>query len=134
MTIRVVPPEGLVPAVPSLGIFWRVAGVLVIDRSALDEGEPYADCLTHAAGHYERWERWRAVGAERLRTAGLPECIASTEYDEWPRGRIVYEKVAERFVLYADRRLQTPGIIGAIKTAFGLHGAKVIVMSDPHYR
>lgn len=134
MTIRVVPPVALVPTPPSLGIFWLVAGVLVIDRSILNEGEQYGDCLTHAAGHYERWKNWRALGAERLRGTGFPDHIRSTEYDEWPRGRIVYEKVAERFVLYADRRLQTPSIIAALKMVFGLQEANVIVMSDPHYR
>jgi hypothetical protein len=134
MTIRVAPAAGLAPTQPSIGIFWRVNSVLVIDRSILDEGEPYGDCITHAAGHYERWEDWRAQGAEQLRASGFPDRIASTEYDEWPRGRIVYETLAQRFVLYADRRLQTPGVIDALKTAFGLHEAKVIVMSDPHYR
>jgi hypothetical protein len=134
VTIQVVPSAEPVPTQPCLGIFWCVAGVLVIDRSMLDEGEPYGDCLTHAAGHYERWENWRALGVERLRTTSFPDRIASTEYDEWPRGRIVYETVAQRFVLYADRRLQTRSLIDALKTAFGLHEAKVIVMSDPHYR
>jgi hypothetical protein len=111
-----------------------VAGVLVIDRSTLDEGEPYGDCLTHAAGHNERWESWQALDAEGLRAIGFPDRIASTEYDEWPRGRIVYETQAKRFVLYADRRLQEPGIIDALKRAFGLLQAEVVVMSDSHYR
>ena len=48
MTILVVPTLAVGPIQPSLGILWRVAGVLVIDRSTLDEGEPYGDCLTHA--------------------------------------------------------------------------------------
>jgi hypothetical protein len=55
-----------------------------MDRSTLDEGEPYGDCLTHAGGHYERWENWRALGAEGLRAIGFPDRIASTEYDEEP--------------------------------------------------
>lgn len=42
---------------PCVGIFWRVGGVLVVDRSTLAEAEPYGDPLTHAAGHYERWEQ-----------------------------------------------------------------------------
>lgn len=134
MTIRVVPTLAVGPIQPSLGIFWRVAGILVIDRSTLDEGEPYGDCLTHAAGHYERWENWRALGAERLRAIGFPDRIASTEYDEWPRGRIVYERLAKRFVLYADRRLQKPDAIDALKRAFGLLEAEVMVASDSHYR
>jgi hypothetical protein len=40
MTLKVVPTVAVGPLQPSLGIFWRVAGVLVIDRSTLDEGEP----------------------------------------------------------------------------------------------
>jgi hypothetical protein len=134
MTIQVAPTVAVGPIQPSLGIFWRVAGVLVIDRSTLEEGEPYGDCLTHAAGHYERWENWQALGAEGLRAIGFPDRIASTEYDEWPRGRIVYETPAKRFVLYADRRLQEADTIDALKTAFGLLEADVVMMSDSHYR
>ena len=132
--IQVVPTAAVDPIPPSLGIFWCVAGILVIDRSPMDEGERYGDCLTHAGGHYDRWENWRALGAERLRSIGFPDCIESTEYEEWPRGRIVYETLAKRFVLYADRRLQKPSIIDALKRAFGLLEAEVTVMSDSHYR
>lgn len=119
---------------PSVGIFWRVGGVLVTDRSTLAEAEAYGDCLTHATGHYELWEQWRRLGAARLAALGLPAQIASTEYDEWPRGRIVYERPSGRFVLYADSRLQAPDTIAALKTAFGLDGAEAVVESDLHYR
>ena len=118
---------------PSVGIFWRVGDTLVIDRSTLEEAEPYGDCITHAAGHYERWQEWQALGAARLAARGYPGQIISTEYDEWPRGRIVYETPARRFVLYADKRLQKPGIIEALKTVFGLNAAEVVVKSDLHY-
>jgi len=30
---------------------------------------------------------------------GYPGRIASTAYDAWPRGRIVYDKTAKRFVI-----------------------------------
>ena len=63
-----------------------------------------------------------------------PKRIVSTEYDDWPRGRIVYETLARRFVIYADRRLQAPDTIDVIKAAFGLGDAEVIVKSDLHYR
>jgi len=119
---------------PRVGIFWRVGGVLVVDHSTLAEAEPYGDCLTHPAGHYERWEQWRKLGASRLAALGLPRRIASTEYDEWPRGRIVYEKPTRRFVIYADRRLQAPDVIAAVKTAFGLDRLDAVVRSDLHYR
>jgi HlyD family secretion protein len=54
--------------------------------------------------------------------------------NQWPRGRIVYETPTCRFVLYADRRLQKPDVIDALKTAFGLNETEVIVRSDSHYR
>ena len=133
-SVAVKPNNSAVAAAPSVGIFWRVAGVLLVDRSTLDEAETYGDCITHAAGHYERWEEWRALGGARLVSMGYPERIVLTEYDDWPRGCIVYETLARRFVIYADRRLQAPDTINAITVALGLGDAEVIVKSDLHYR
>jgi hypothetical protein len=134
MKIVLAPKAAATLTAPALGIFWRATGVLVIDRSTLDEAEPYGDCLTHAAGHYQRWQEWQALGPAELATLGYPDRIAWTEYDHWPRGRIVYETPLRRFVLYTDRRLQNPDIINALKMAFGLDDAEVIVKSDIHYR
>jgi hypothetical protein len=134
MTITIAPKAALAPTQPAVGIFWRVNDVLIIDRSTLDEAEPYGECITHAAGHYERWQQWQELGEMRLASAGYPDCIAWTEYDQCPRGRIVYETPVRRFVLYADRRLQKLDVIDALKTAFGLNEAEVIVRSDSHYR
>lgn len=119
---------------PSVGIFWKVNDILVIDRSTLQDAEAYGDCITHARGHYECWKTWRALGGTRLAEKGYPVAIASTEYDEWPRGRIVFEAPSNRFVLYADRHLQRPEIIEALKSLFGITGADVVVKSDLHYR
>jgi hypothetical protein len=134
VTVLVAPRAALALTPPTVGIFWRVNGVLVIDRSTLDAAEPYGDCITHAAGHYERWQEWQALGIAGLVATGYPNSILSSEYDQWPRGRIVYETPTRRFVLYADRRLQKPDIINALKAAFGLKQARVIVRSDAHYR
>ena len=75
------------------------------------------------------------AGARRSAAKGYPARIAPTEYDQWPRGRIVYETPTRHFVIYADRRLQKPDIIDALKTAFGLTESKLIVRirSDSHY-
>jgi hypothetical protein len=134
MTIVVAPKAAFALTPPAVGIFWRVNGVLVIDRSTLDEADSYGDCITHAAGHYERWQEWQTLGIARLAATGYPDLILSSEYDQWPRGWIVYEVPARRFVLYADRRLQKPGIIDALKAVFGLDLAEVIVRGDAHYR
>jgi len=135
MAIEVAPHAALTPTSPAVGIFWRVNGILVIDRSTLDQAELYGECLTHAAGHYVRWQEWQALHTPRLVALGYPECISWTEYDQWPRGRIVYQTPTRRFVLYADRRLHKPPVMEALKTAFGLNEAQVevIIRSDSHY-
>jgi hypothetical protein len=120
--------------VPSVGIFWRVSDYLVVDRSALSDAEPYGDCLTHAMGHYDRWQQWQALGEAKLTSGGLPKSILSTEYDEWPRGRVVYETASKFFIVYADRRLQKPSIVAALKAGFGIVTATVRIRSDLHYR
>ena len=134
MTLRFAPQAALAPTSPAVGIFWRVGDALIVDRSTLDVAELYGDCVTHAGGHYERWEEWKALNRLQLISAGYPEGIASSEYDEWPRGRIVYEKLKSRFVIYADRRLQEPTTINLLRAAFGLLDQEVIVKSDLHYR
>ncbi len=121
-------------ASPSVGIFWHVGDHVVVDYSVLDEAEEYGDCLTHATGHYDRWQQWQCLGGRALLAAGYPKSILSTEYDEWPRGRVVYETPANRFILYADRRLQRPEIVAALKSIFGIAAADVVVKSDLHYR
>jgi len=52
-----------------------VNGVLVIDSSTLDEAERYGDCITHAAGHYDRWQEWQALGMARLAAVGYPDHV-----------------------------------------------------------
>jgi hypothetical protein len=105
LTLLMAPQAMLARTTPAVGIFWRVVDHVVIDRSSVAMGETYGDCITHAAGHYERWQEWQAMGATRLVSLGYPPAIVSTEYDAWPRGRIVYEMPTRRFKLYADQRL-----------------------------
>lgn len=134
MSLIVAPIALQAPTAPAVGIFWRVADCLVIERSVLAQAEAYGDCLTHAGGHYERWEAWQLLGPAGLRAAGLPTEIGVSEYDDWPRGRVVYEVPARRFKLYADRRLQRPEVIARLREAFGLVAVQVMVRGDPHYR
>lgn len=134
MTPHLAPYIIQVATEPALGILGRVGDALVIERIVLAAAEAYGDCLTHGGGHYECWEAWRMLGDAKLRAAGLPREIGVSEYDDWPRERVVYEVLAPRFVLYLDRRLQQASLIVQIRQAFGLHGAEVQVRGDPHYR
>ena len=75
----------------AVGIFWFVGDELVAVACELTNAVPYGDCLTYDGGHAEHWEAWQKAGASSLRASGLPERIATSEYEEYPRGRIVKE-------------------------------------------
>ena len=70
-----------------------------------------------------------------FRRLGYPPAVRFTEYDDWPRGRIVYEVRESRFSLYCDRRIQDrPDAMDGLIDAFGLRDFPVEIRSDRHYR
>jgi hypothetical protein len=58
---------------------------------------------------------WRR-GLFRVRPQAPGQCL----YEDWPRGRIVFDRPRNLFVLYADRKLITPATITRIETQFHL--------------
>jgi hypothetical protein len=115
-----------------VGIFWAIqdqgsAARIVDHRCSLKEAEPYGTMLTCPHGHYEVWEQWRKAGGRAA--------IAASEYEEWPRGRIVYDREGERFILYADAQiLRDPALITAIHQKFGLPMERTDPKRDNHYQ
>jgi hypothetical protein len=53
---------------------------------------------------------------------------------DWPRGRIVFDRSRELFILYADRKLLTPATIARLETQFQLREERTEVQSDLHYK
>lgn len=124
---------------PSVGIFWLVTGddgqpELVSQRTALEDGDRYGECIGHPTGHYEAWSCWQQLGPGGLRRAGLPQSIFACEYETHPRGRIVFSLPEQAFWIYADKRLQSAHLVSLIKRHFGLDHATCRVRSDAHYR
>jgi len=126
---------------PCVGIFWGLPAeqgkrgrIIVTDRTPIGEAEAYGDCLTHERGHYEVWEGWQALGPAELHRRGLSATIAFYEYEHFPRGRVVYNKTAERYVIYADRWLQNETDVAEIVRQFGLGNETWSLKSDDHYR
>jgi hypothetical protein len=97
----------------------------------LDQAEPYGDCLTYGPGHYETWAQWRR---DRTVDPAPRALVRSYEYEDWPRGRIVFDRSRDLFVLYADRKLMTREMITRIKIQFLLPTERIEVQSDLHYR
>ena len=125
--------------IPCVGIFWSIndptrGTILLTEKTPIDKGEQYGEYLTHSNGHYEFWEGLAQLGTSALASRGLPTAPVSHEYEEFPRGRIVYRPKDKSFVIYADRRLQTPAFIDQIVAEFGIPKSSYTVRSDPHYR
>ena len=123
----------------SVGIFWGIPGPrrdwsIVTDATSLARAEPYGDFLTHPRGHYEVWSKWQTQSAAVLARQAIPPEISYHEYEDFPRGRIVYNVTTGIFLVYADRRLQHPEVIGRIAALFALPPGAFAVRSDAHYR
>jgi hypothetical protein len=92
---------------------------------------PCGDCLTYGPGHYKTWDHWRR---DRTVEPALRAIVQSYEYEDWPRGRIVFDRARDLFIIYADRKLLTPAIIARIATQFHLPKERTEVTSDWHYQ
>ena len=60
--------------------------------------------------------------------------MRSYEYEDWPRGRIVFDQSRDLFIIYADRKLLTPATIARLETQFQLPGERTEIHSDLHYK
>ena len=113
---------------PMVGIFWLLNGRLILDASPLSEAEPYGDCLTHRKSHINFW-------GEQQRAGALPREI---EYEEPPRGRVVFNQTSQRFALYADRCiLKKKSVVNQVMKAMCLPASKTDVSTDGiggHYK
>jgi hypothetical protein len=72
-----------------VGIFWVARGALLLHTAALPEAEPYGDFLNYPVAHNDLW---RDMYAARYRV----------DFDYFPRGRIVYNKAKDVYLLYHD--------------------------------
>ena len=110
---------------PSVGIFFgaMLNGVPVIlhDASSIAQAEDYDLCKTHSRGHFEVWEASRAA------------LSLHDEYDNYPRGRIVYDTRHSHFVVYLDRSLDVPEFRRAVLHYFALPDGGTVFRHDAHY-
>ena len=109
---------------PKVGIFWLLEKRLIYHSTPLSSAEKYGDCLTSPVSHIDHWANLQ----QRREVSG------DVEYEEPPRGRVVYDCGKQQFTIYADRCIIRRGdAIHRIITALGL-SQDVKIASDDHYR
>lgn len=110
---------------PATGIFWFCGSRVFLACTSLSDSEHYGDCLTSPLSHDVCWDELRENG-----TVGADE-----EYDEFPRGRVVYDVQRDLFVLYADPCiLKRKKWLDILIEQFGLPLHKLETKKDAHYR
>jgi len=78
---------------PSVGIFWLVRDKLLFDTTPLSRAEPYGDHLTHPRSHIKTWKQFQQIG----------QAPRESEYEEYPRGRVMYHPSPDEFTILADQ-------------------------------
>jgi hypothetical protein len=120
-----------------VGLFWVVedqgCSAVVAHAVPVAKAVAYGDMLTVEEGHFDLWSELASRGARRLREAGIPTAPAWSEYEEWPRGRVLYDLLAKSFIVRADRQLHKPVFVQLIIERFRVAG-RVTVLPDDHYR
>jgi hypothetical protein len=123
--------------VGAVGIFWVMSKKgeqlrLLTDLVPVDHAEVYGDFRTHG-GHYEFWKMLAGLGARELRHRDLPQEPTWAEYEDYPRGRVVFHIPSGKFTIYADRKLWKPATIASIAEKFGVQSGAYFVRGDSHY-
>jgi hypothetical protein len=77
------------------------------------------------------WAHWRR---DRTVEPALRALVRSYEYEIWPRGRIVFDRARDLFIIYADRKLMTSAMIARTATQFHLPVERTEVQRDLHYQ
>ncbi len=92
----------------------------------LSDAERYGECLTHPSGHADFWRE--------LGKSGRNAIASTTEYDDHPRGRVVFDTKSNKSVIYIDDRLKANVYIKKILTEYMINCNSYIIRLDEHYR
>ena len=109
---------------PQVGIFWLVDGKTILDATPLSAAEAHLQFRIYPGDHISVWERLQRQGLAPI----------DMEYEEPPRGRVVYNTNEKRFTLLADKCiLSSKAVVREIVSAMNLP-ADTLTGTDSHYR
>ena len=109
---------------PEVGIWWFIDGKMVADSIPWTEAPEHAGFYNGNSDHHKLWTR-----VQRF----LPK-LRDSEYTDFPRGRVVYDKSKTNFMCYGSKKstYSTP-MRRRILTEFKLPLAQTKFLSDLHY-
>lgn len=108
---------------PKVGIFFLVNGRLWFECTPLSEAGNYGDFKIHEGDHIRFWD-------DLVRAGSVP---ADSEYEDYPRGRVVCNAQTGHWVVYMDRCIsRRQELVRQIITEMQL--AEPQLSTDEHYR
>jgi len=108
---------------PHIGIFWVFEGRLFKASGPVAAG---IDFPVSVDSRYDHIAFWQVL---QIRNPAL----RSLQYDQVPRGRILFLKQEGRFCVYMDKKLRTPKTKRMILKTFALPAGKTVFVTDGHY-
>ena len=110
---------------PRVAIFWVFEGKIILDSIPLSEAQQYGTALNHPTSHIDHWTRLQSTG----------QVPVDVEYEEPPRGRVLYDQRWQKFHLLADKCiLGRRDVVTSIMNALHLPPARTTEGRDEHYR
>jgi len=108
---------------PLLGIFWFFKGKLLKAETPWEEGIEGPEAINAKDDHVNVWPTMQRQNP----------ALRNLEYEEVPRGRVVFLKKPRKFCVYMDKQLHTPAIKRMILAQFHLPKSSTQFLSDLHY-
>ena len=108
---------------PKVGVFWIFKGKLLKFETAVDDGTEYGGVVNGRFNHIDYWPMLQRRNPE----------LRLLEYQEVPRGRVMFIKKTKKFRVLMDKVLHTPRNKQSLLKAFNLPKTKTAFGTDPHY-
>jgi hypothetical protein len=104
-----------------VGIFWVYQGEIIAVPVEREAGEDDGLFINGPQGHAEAWEALRRRDPH----------LRYLEYEQVPRGRVLFDKRQRRYLVYLDRVLLKARVKAQVRAAFGL--PRAVFCTDEHY-
>ncbi len=111
------PPTGRV------GIFWVFKGRVLAVTFALQEGQEYGDAINGLTDHVKYWLHFQKL---------LP-ALRHLEYQDVPRGRVLFMRLTRKYHVYMDKVLHNLKNKRALLKEFELPKSTTRFLMDAHY-
>ena len=107
-----------------IGVFWIVKGRIDGFKEPVENGEDYGDTIQPSYDHYSFWSEF---------ITRYP-ALKIKEYDEIPRGRVVYDKKKKHFIILSSKEvLNNREFIENICLFYDLDKNNLELKWDEHY-